>query len=170
MESEQSPEVEHGGDDVGRALVDVSVESEQSPEVEQARPEPEQFGTVARQSGCGDAPGSLLEPESAVTAELLPAQPDPAAMEGVATTAWDSAPEELANAPVLRWREFDPGVGDVSSLESMGDGRVQALSKHTSEGAVSRIAVTSDGTDWTETEVSMPEGIDPAAVDVSGDL
>ena len=75
MESGQSPEVEHIDSQPELSGIGTSVESEQSPEVEQAQPEPEQLGTVARQSGCGDASGSLLEPESALTAELLPAQP-----------------------------------------------------------------------------------------------
>ncbi|MCY3649811.1 MAG: hypothetical protein OXG40_08735 [Acidimicrobiaceae bacterium] len=122
------------------------------------------------------SPDSMIESEPSVepehspaaTADSSPEQPDPIAIEGAAIVAQDAAPEELASDPLLQWRGFDPGVGEVSRLESVGDGRVLAYFWHLAERAISRIAVTSDGTTWTD--LPMPEGIKPHAVDVSGGL
>ena len=74
------------------------------------------------------------------------------------------APEELSTAPVLRWTEIDPPFDGSYGLESVGDGRI--LTRVLGEGG-RRVLVTANGVDWTE--LPLPEGIDPARVDISGE-
>ncbi len=74
------------------------------------------------------------------------------------------APEELSTAPVLRWTEIDPPFDGGYGLESVGDGRI--LARVPGEDG-RRVLVTDNGVDWTE--LPLPEGIDPAHVDISGE-
>ena len=89
-----------------------------------------------------------------------PAAPLPAA----GSEAEGLALEELSTAPVLRWTEIDPPFGSSYGLESVGDGRI--LTRVPGE-AGRQVLVTANGVDWTE--LPLPEGIDPAHVDISGE-
>ncbi|MCY3649810.1 MAG: hypothetical protein OXG40_08730 [Acidimicrobiaceae bacterium] len=81
---------------------------------------------------------------------------------------------ELATDPIIDWIEFQPGVGRVVGLTTVGDGRVLASPARitaekngvTIESAVTRI-VTTDGVHWDE--LPLPESIHPGIVDISGD-
>ena len=74
------------------------------------------------------------------------------------------APEELSTAPVLRWTEIDPPLEGAYGLQSVGDGRI--LARVPGEDG-RQVLVTANGVDWTE--LPLPEGIDPAHVDISGE-
>ena len=122
-------------------------------------------------------------PESA--GECGPDEPGVSAAEDLTQapalrTAPDAVPEDLSADPVIEWVEFDPGIGEVAWLKSVGDGRVQTrLAKFTTEKtgdnrttttqtSTGPDLVTSDGIRWDE--LPLPEGIDPHIVDISSDL
>ena len=90
---------------------------------------------------------------------------------GLETPARSAAPDgprvtpaELSSGPVLQWSEIDPGLAGLYRIRSVGDGRVLAFTGGDSGGEV---VVTTNGTDWTE--LSVPDGIDPEHIDISGD-
>ena len=90
---------------------------------------------------------------------------------GLETPARSAAPDgprvtpaELSSGPVLQWSEIDPGLAGLYRIQSVGDGRVLAFTGGDSGGEV---VVTTDGADWTE--LSVPDGIDPEHIDISGD-
>ena len=74
------------------------------------------------------------------------------------------APEELSTAPVLQWTEIEPPLEGAYGLQSVGDGRI--LARVPGEDG-RQVLVTANGVDWTE--LPLPEGIDPAHVDISGE-
>ena len=80
-------------------------------------------------------------------------------------------PGDLSTGPVLQWTEIDIGFGDLYRLESVGDGRIVARAWSdpgtTDTYGAERIAVTTNGTGWTE--VPLPAGVVPDQIDVSGD-
>ena len=90
-----------------------------------------------------------------------------------------TATVELSTSPTIQWIEFDPGIGRVSGLTTVGDGRVMAsTSKSTTEStgpnsttttvtATGTRVVTTDGVHWEE--LPLPEGIHPNIVNISSD-
>ena len=126
---------------------------------------PEDEGALESQNAGGD--------ETPVETASDDNEPDGAAGEDDEPAASDTVtPEQLSTGPVLQWTEIDPGFIDLFMLESVGDGRVVArafdnVGESGTVMAVGRVVVTADGTSWTE--LSMPDGVNPDHVDVSGD-
>ena len=90
-----------------------------------------------------------------------------------------AATVQLSNSPTIQWIEFDPGIGRVSGLTTVGDGRVLASpaesttdstgpnSTTTTVTATGTRVVTTDGVHWDE--LPLPEGIHPNIVKISSD-
>ena len=90
-----------------------------------------------------------------------------------------AATVQLSNSPTIQWIEFDPGIGRVSGLTTVGDGRVLASpaesttdstgpnSTTTTVTATGTRVVTTDGVHWDE--LPLPEGIHPNIVNISSD-
>lgn len=74
------------------------------------------------------------------------------------------SPEAPPAGPELQWTEIDPPFESAFGLDSIGDGRI--LTRVLDEDGW-RVAVTSNGTDWTD--VPIPDGIRPGLVDIAGD-
>ena len=152
---------------------------------EPGEPSASEFGSDPGESE-PDGPGVSVEPVVPESAgECGPDEPGVSAAEDLTQapalrTAPDAAPEDLSADPVIEWVEFDPGIGEVAWLKSVGDGRVQTrLAKFTTEKtgdnrttttqtSTGPDLVTSDGIRWDE--LPLPEGIDPHIVDISSDL
>ena len=90
-----------------------------------------------------------------------------------------AATADLSNSPTIEWIEFDPGIGRVSGLTTVGDGGVLASpaesttestgpnSTTTTVTATGTRIVTTDGVHWDE--LPLPEGIHPSIVNISSD-
>lgn len=115
-----------------------------------------------------------------VSSELPDPVPSPtpqvATPDGIAPTPEPAAkpsatPTEAPDTTGLVWTEVDLadalGAGDHSTirLESVGDGRVMAMSFN--DRGIDSILVTENSTEWTP--VSVPAGFLPWSVDITGD-
>ena len=162
--------------EVGESIGASSSEPQEQPvassepqEAPVASSEPQEAPWRASSERIGD--GDPADP-CVLAAGSLGQMPAPARTRHTATM-------ELATAPTIEWTEFDPGIGEVSGLTAVGDGRVMASPTETtteSTGANSSTTittttgtrlVTTDGVHWDE--LALPEGIRPNIVDISGD-
>ena len=129
------------------------------------------------------------EPGETVAGDSEPAESDPdepcVSAPGSLTQApaleptRHAATVQLSNSPTIQWIEFDPGIGRVSGLTTVGDGRVLASpaesttestgpnSTTTTVRATGTRVVTTDGVHWDE--LPLPEGIHPNIVNISSD-
>ena len=115
-------------------------------------------GAGGPETGAGGDSGKLADP--------------PRAEDDQPALGEEPTPEEQSTGPVLQWTEIEPGLDDLTGIESVGDGRIIARSWTDSGTAgdsysAARIVVTTNGTDWTE--VPMPSGIIPDQIDISDD-
>ena len=160
---------------------EVATPEDQQPTT--ATPEPAQQPTTATAGPDGDADPD----ESAIGDSEADSEPEGpcASAEGSLTQApalepnRHTVPAELAANPTIRWIEFDPGIGRVSGLTTVGDGRVLAspaevatertgpnATRTTVTGSGTLVATT-DGVHWDE--LLLPEGVHPDVVNISSD-
>ena len=116
-----------------------------------------------------DAPREDPSPVQTPTPQV--ATPEEVAPTPEPTTAPVVTPTEVPEATGLVWTEVDLadalGADEHSTiqLESVGDGRVLALSY--SDRGIDSILVTENSTDWTP--IQVPAGFLPWSVDITGD-
>lgn len=113
--------------------------------------------------------------EVVVPSEQTPAPiPEPTAAPVVGTPVApekDPAPQDTLQESGLEWIEvdlsgvFDLEVDESLELESVGDGRVLAVSA--SPDVVNSVLVTDNGVDWSV--LPIPTGFNPSGIDISGD-
>ena len=113
--------------------------------------------------------------EVVVSSEQTPAPtPEPTAAPIVGTPVApekDPAPQDTFQDSGLEWIEvdlsgvFDLDVDESLELESVGDGRVLAVSA--SPDVVSSVLVTDNGVEWSA--LPIPTGFNPSGIDISGD-
>lgn len=147
----------------------ISEPSDASEPVSGEREEPDPSSSAGRidddPGASTDACATISDPLRGVALEL----PDPVAAAPEAfEAAGDKTPVELSADPVLQWTEIDPGLGDAFRLQPTFAGGVLATLRMPEDQGSGLFRVTFNGVDWQW--LSLPEGIAPSAVDVSGDL
>ena len=168
-----------------------SSEPASQPTVDSSEPvgDAEPGETVAGDAEPGETVAGDAEPGETVAGDSEAAESDPdepcVSAPGSLTQApaleptRHAATVQLSNSPTIQWIEFDPGIGRVSGLTTVGDGRVLASpaesttdstgpnSTTTTVTATGTRVVTTDGVHWDE--LPLPEGIHPNIVNISSD-
>lgn len=110
-------------------------------------------------------------PAGSANEEETTTPPAPAAESDESEVDPAGTPGAISTRPALTWTEFDPDEAfgpdwdELIRIESVGDGRVLALSF--SDRGSDSLLVTENGVEWIP--VRVPAGFSPRAVDVAGD-
>ncbi len=110
-------------------------------------------------------------PSPAATIEAVtPTEPTPSPEPEEPSDAAAFTPEEKSTGTVLEWTEFDPDeafgpiLGELNTIESVGDGRVLFSTFGPSDN---RVMVTENGRDWAELPLPA-DNIIPRHLDIAG--